>query len=162
MGASAHPTRRDTQPPEWARNWQRRPHQAGTTSAHCLQGRARSRPPCALCPAQKMHRKNQKPGAWPTRNLGGKCHAGRDRSRSYAHARPNREGPERRLTNPTALRTLPYPTAQHRTEFNSYFLETQESRKLASNVLKGRGRNISPRNYQEETCAPEFAKFAVK
>lgn len=51
-------------------------------------------PPCALCPAQKMHRENQKPGAWPTRNLGVKLHAGRDRSRSYTHARPNREGPE--------------------------------------------------------------------
>ena len=46
------------------------------------------------------------------------------------------------LTNPTAPRTLSYPTAQHRREFNSRLLETQESRKLASKVLKGRGRNV--------------------
>ena len=111
-----------------------------TTSDHCLHGRARSRAPelCLLC-------RRCTEGTRSLAHTQARSEAPRRTGQAWKLCpRPTkpRGGTGRRLTNPTAPRTLSYPTAQHRREFNSRLLETQESRKLASKVLKGRGRNV--------------------
>lgn len=78
-----------------------------------------------------------------------KLHAGQDRHGSYARAQPNPEENWGRLTNSTAPRTLSYPTAQHRREFNPRLLETgeQETRQQGP---EGKRKECINRNYQKE------------
>lgn len=109
-----------------------------TASDRCLCGRARSRAP-ELC---LLHRRCTE----GTRSQeSAQSEAPRGTGQAWKlRPRPTkpRGGTGGRLTNSTAPRTLSYPTARHRREFNSRLLETQESRKLASKVLKGRGRDV--------------------
>lgn len=127
-----------------------------TASERGLRGRARSRAP-ELC---LLHRRCTE-GARSQESA--RSEAPRRTGQAWKlRPRPTkpRGGTGGRLTNSTAPRTLSYPTAQHRREFNPRLLETgeQETRQQGP---EGKRKECINRNYQKEDMHMHPAKLAV-
>lgn len=65
------------------------------------------------------------------------------------------------VNKPHSPEDIVLPNSSAQKGVNSRLLETQESRKLASKVLKGRGRNVSTVITRKRMCMLHSAKPAV-